>query len=107
MVTRVRDDVWPCSWDDVFIDYAAWERAGNPGGYVWGTNWSLAYPGLEIIEPSAKAADWERRLGAPMYEVALKTERFWLTLIFHSLRTEQVDDDVELISRVIIPLKNE
>src|SRR3954449_12756887 len=41
--TRVRDDVWPRSWTDEFIDYEGWQKAGEPDGYVWGTNWSNAY----------------------------------------------------------------
>jgi hypothetical protein len=43
--TRVRDDVWPVSWSDDFTDYERWMEAGEPQGYVWGTNWSNAYPG--------------------------------------------------------------
>lgn len=34
--TRVRDDVWPLSWDDRLTDYAVWEAAGKPEGYLWG-----------------------------------------------------------------------
>src|SRR5688500_5261006 len=48
--TRVRDDVWPRSWDDSFTDYATWQAAGEPDGYVWGTGWSLAFPGLHILD---------------------------------------------------------
>lgn len=43
--TRVRDDVWSRSWSDEFVDYQAWLDAGEPDGYVWGTDWSSAYPG--------------------------------------------------------------
>jgi hypothetical protein len=35
--STVRPDVWQRSWSDVFIDYAAWEHAGEPGGYLWGS----------------------------------------------------------------------
>jgi hypothetical protein len=34
--TRVGDDVWPTSWDDCLTDYAAWQAAGEPDGYLWG-----------------------------------------------------------------------
>jgi hypothetical protein len=60
--TRVQDEVWPKSWDDVMIDYTAWEAAGAPDGYVWGNNWSLAYPGLYAAEADPTAAQWSERL---------------------------------------------
>ena len=103
--TAVRDDVWPHSWSDEFTDYQAWEQAGEPGGYVWGTNWSLAYPGLEAVEPSPKAVRWAERVQHPMHEATLETDRFNLGLIFHDLRTEKIDGQTDLISKVIIPLK--
>jgi hypothetical protein len=56
--TRVLDKVWPNSLDDVFLDFEKWKAAGEPEGYVWGTNWSNAYPGLTIVENSAIAAMW-------------------------------------------------
>ena len=104
-LTQVRDDVWPDSWTDVFTDYAAWERAGNPGGYVWGTNWSLAYPGIKAVVPSMKAATWTDRVKHAMHEVALTTDRFRIELVFHDLLTERIDDRTDLISQVIIPLQ--
>ena len=103
VVTEVRDDVWPESWSDVFTDYGAWERAGEPEGYVWGVNWSLAYPGLRAIVPSAKADMWGHRFGRPMYEAELATNQFTLRLVFHDIRTERLDDHTDLISRVMIP----
>ena len=103
--TTVRDDVWKESWSDVFTDYAAWEQADEPEGYIWGVNWSLAYPGLKASEASETAAAWSKRLGRPMYEAVLVTNQFRLTLLFHDIRTERVDDRTDLISRVIIPLR--
>jgi hypothetical protein len=38
------------SWDDHFIDYAKYEAAGAPEGYVWSTNYIGAYPGFSKIE---------------------------------------------------------
>lgn len=102
--TEVRDDVWPGSWSDVFIDYATWEQAGEPEGYVWGVNWSLAYPGLKPIEPSGKAATWTQRVQHPMHEASLTTNQFHLGIVFHELRAERIDDRTDLISKVIIPL---
>ncbi len=70
--TRVRDDVWP----RIVGRRAMWEAAGNPGGYVWGTNWSLAYPGLDTPDDDATAPRWSERLGKPMYAMAVETDRF-------------------------------
>jgi hypothetical protein len=103
-VTQVRDDVWPGSWSDEFTDYANWERAGSPEGYVWGVNWSLAYPGFRVCEPSSRAAEWERRLRRAMYEVTITTDQFELNLVFHSLRTRQINDRTDIVAQVIIPL---
>lgn len=99
--TRVRDDVWPRSWDDVFLDYA---RSVDLDGYVWGTNWSLAYPGFDIPEVDGEAASWSERVGKPMHRASLETDRFLLSLIFHSVRVRQETEDVSLIKQVFIPL---
>jgi hypothetical protein len=101
--TRVRDDVWPKSWGDEFIDYERWISAKEPDGYVWGTKWSLAYPGIRAIQDSSQAAEWSRRLGKPMFETTLETDRFFLRLIFHSIRSRKISDKSETISRSIIP----
>jgi hypothetical protein len=103
--TRVRDDVWPQSWTDELIDYNRWINAGEPGGYVWGTSWSLAYPGIRANRDSAEAAEWSRRIGKPMYETTLETDLFFLRLIFHSIRTRKVGDSADTVSQVIVPLK--
>lgn len=102
--TRVLDHVWPESWAEEFTDYATWKAAGEPDGYVWGTNWSNAYPGLAAVPESADAALWNARLGRPMHEMTLETDRFFLRLVFHSIRTRRLSDDIETISQVHIPL---
>ena len=85
--TRVMDDVWPRSWADEFIDYERWTKANEPEGYVWGTNWSNAYPGIRAVRDSVKAAEWSRRLGKQMFEATMETDRFFFTLdlSFYSL----------------------
>lgn len=93
------------SWTDEFTDYERWQDAGEPGGHVWGTNWSLAYPGLLAVRDSPVAAEWSRRLGKDMFEITLETNRFFLRLIFHSVRAQQINDNTDLISQVLIPLK--
>jgi hypothetical protein len=98
--TRVGDRVWPRSWTDEFIDYQTWQDAGEPDGYVWGTNWSNAYPGLAVIHDSHLARRWSERLGKPLFEVTLETDRFFLRLIFHSIRTRRLSEDTGAISQV-------
>ena len=100
--TRVRDDVWPRSWSDEFVDYQAWLDAGEPDGYVWGTYWSNAYPGLSVPDHSDLADHWKRRLGKDMTEVGLETDRFFVRLVFHSVLWRKLDDDVGTISQVHI-----
>jgi hypothetical protein len=102
--SRVRDSIWAKSWSDDFIDYQRWQQAGEPAGYVWGTNWSNAYPGVEVIEDSETARQWIERLGYQMYELTLETDRFFLRLVFHSARSRKLGDSTETISRCIIPL---
>ena len=104
--SRVRDDVWPESWAEEFTDYQTWIEAGEPAGYVWGTNWSNAYPGLAAIPDSAPAVSWSERIGRPMFEATLETDRFEMKVIFHELRSEKLNDDVGTISQVHFPLKS-
>jgi hypothetical protein len=102
--TRVMDEVWPKSWGDEFTDYEVWTSAKEPEGYVWGTNWSLAYPGIRAIRDSANATEWSRRLGKQMFEATLETDRFRLRLIFHSIRVRKVSEKTATISQTITPL---
>ena len=99
--TRVRDDVWLKSWSDEFTDYERWTGAGKPDGYVWGTKWSVAFPGLRAVPESAQAAEWSRRLSKQMFETTLETDRFFLRLIFHSLRSRKTSEKCDTISQVI------
>jgi len=97
--TRVKDDAWAGS--DVFTDYERWTDANEPAGYVWGSNWSLAYPGLVAVPDSGQAAEWSTRLGKQMFEVTLETDRFLLRLIFHSIRSRKISDKHDTVSQVI------
>ena len=103
--TRVGDDVWPISWDDSFIDHETWIKAGEPEGYVWGTNWSLAYPGISAIQDSPIAETWAKRIGKPFFEASLETDRFLLSLVFHDLRTKKTSEISDTVDQVVIPLK--
>jgi len=102
--TRVHDDVWPQSWDNCLTDYAAWEAAGQPDGYVWGTNWSLAYPGLETPDSDRIAEQWSKRIGKPMYAMSLETDRFKISIIFHDTWSKKLSDDDSIIRQILIPL---
>jgi hypothetical protein len=102
--SRVRDDVWPVSWGDVLTDYAAWEAAGHPDGYVWGSNWSLAYPGLVAPNEDPSAQRWSERLGKPMFGASIETDRFKLWAVFHSARARKLSDHAPTVSKVLIPL---
>jgi hypothetical protein len=85
VTSALGDDVWRESWDEHFIDFAAWERAGEPEGFVWGVGWSVAYPGLSYVVDSALAASWSRRLGREMHEVGAESNAFALRLVCHDL----------------------
>jgi hypothetical protein len=102
--TRIGDAVWEKSWTDVYINFDEWENAGMPAGMVWGTNWSLADPGLRAVEPSSLAAEWSERLKKPMHELKLETDRFSLVLVFHALRTAKIDDRTDTVTQVVTPI---
>lgn len=105
LTTRVPPSGWLEAWDDVFCDYQRWLDAGQPGGYVWGTNWSNAYPGLNVVTPSPIAEDWGVKLGQSMHEVAVETDRFRLRLVFHDIRHRKLSNDASTISAVTFRLR--
>lgn len=102
--TSVSDEVWHRSWSDDFTDYARWEKAGEPDGYVFGTNWSLAYPGFAALDGDATAAAWSERLQRPMFAATVETDRFKVFLVFHDVSYQQLNDCASTVSQVIIPL---
>ncbi|WP_416865264.1 MAG: hypothetical protein ACMVP2_22910 [Imperialibacter sp.] len=103
--TLVNDDLIKKSWDDIFTSYEAWEKNNKPEGFVWGTNWSLAYPGFESIEASKRAEEWSDRLDKKMNEVSFETDSFVMTLIYESWTIRKINNDNSLISQVIVPIK--
>ena len=102
--TRVNEKTWRISWADEFTDYATWKASGEPDGYVFGTGWSLAYPGLTALPESAEAQDWSSRLERPMYAASVETDRFLITLIFSGILHRKLSDETGTIKRVLIPL---
>ncbi|WP_148041381.1 YxiG-like protein [Rufibacter immobilis] len=103
--TLIDDDLIKKSWDDLFTDFETWEKHKEPDGFVWGTNWSLAYPGFEEIKDSEKANDWSKRLGKQMKESKLETNSFEITLIHEEWNLKKINDSSSLIRQVIIPLE--
>jgi hypothetical protein len=103
--TRVPAETWSESWDDRFTDFDSWEESGQPEGYVWGTNWSLANPGIAAIDDSQEASNWAAETGKQFFEAVLETDRFAMALVFHDIRVNKISDDAEIVSQVIIPLE--
>lgn len=99
--TAVRPEAWAQSWDDVFLDY---ERAKDLGGYVWGTNWSLAYPGLSFPEDDPDVNKWSKVMGRQMHGASLKTDRLQLKFIFADVKTERLSGNTDPINKAIFPL---
>lgn len=102
--TAVADEFWRQSWDDRFIDFDAYNAAGEPEGYVWGTNWSLAWPGFEAPHPTPDSDRWTKKLGHLMYEMSIATDRFRITMVFHDLRTEKLATEAPTVNKAVIPL---
>jgi hypothetical protein len=92
------------SWDDAFIDFEKYQAAGEPEGYVWGTNHMLAYPGFRLVKDSQKAAVWSARLGKQMQETCLEAEIFQMSLVFYDWTLTKVNDQTNLIRQIIFPI---
>lgn len=91
------------SWDDVFIDFDKYEKAGGPEGYVWGSNHIGIYPGFTLVDNSSKAKDWSEKIGKPMQEVELEAEIFTMNFIFHDWSIKKLNDTTSLISQLVFP----
>ncbi|HEX7555638.1 MAG TPA: hypothetical protein VF338_03360 [Leptolinea sp.] len=103
--TRVGDEIWQNSWSDVYLDFDKWVEAGEPNGFVWGTNWSLTYPGLEYMKESNLATRWSIKLKKEMHEIIIQTESIQIQLIFHDVIVKKLSSDVTVIDKVIFPMK--
>jgi hypothetical protein len=105
--TRVGDTVWRTSWTDEFTDYARWKASGEPEGYVFGTDWSLAYPGITVPAASLEVQGWSERLQHPMYSATVETDRFSISLVFSSLIHRKISEGTEVVRQVLIPLSRQ
>jgi hypothetical protein len=102
--TRVVARVWQSSWTDEFTNYATWQAAGEPEGYVFGTDWSLAYPGVTIPDSSPVARDWSERLQHPIYSAVVETDLFCILLLFSGVRHRKISDQTDVVRLVVTPL---
>jgi hypothetical protein len=102
--TRVSDEVWQTSWTDEFTNYSNWMASGEPEGYVFGTDWSLAYPGIEALASAPEAQCWSERLQHPMYSASIETDRFLVSLVFSNVSHRKISDEIGVVQRVLIPL---
>jgi hypothetical protein len=102
--TRVSEKTWRISWADEFTNYARWMASGEPDGYVFGTEWSLAYPGISIMSESTEAQDWSSRLQLPMYSASVTTDRFHISLVFSEVRHRKVSEETGVVRQGLIPL---
>lgn len=53
--------------------------------YVWGVNWQMLYPGLELVSGSSLAQEWSRRLGFELHEAAIECNGHRIQLVFKDL----------------------
>ena len=90
VTTTLSDDLLRKSWDDVFTDFETWTQAGKPEGFVWGSGFSEAYPGLTYIDDSAAAREWSTRLKQPMHEVTLETNCQLFRFVFHDVIIQEI-----------------
>jgi len=88
--TALSAETWKASWTDEFTDYNEWERVGNPEGFVWGTEWANAYPGVKRIQPSEVSETWAQQLGQPMHEILIETNAYAVRLVCHAVRVDQL-----------------
>jgi hypothetical protein len=102
--TRVGDAIWGTSWADEFTDYSKWQASGEPEGYVFGTDWSLAYPGIKIPASSPEAQGWSERLQRQMYSASIETDRFCITLTFNEVRHRKLSDETGTVRQPVIHL---
>lgn len=93
------------SWDESFIDFEEYLKAGEPEGYVWGTNWSNAYPGFSNLKDSEKAVKWTKDLGKEMKELLVESEIFKINLIYHNWTIEKLNEKTSLVTQAFFPLK--
>lgn len=104
ITTTVADKTWTCSWGEQFTDYDAWQKVGEPEGYVWGVNYMNVYPGARYLPDSEAAEDWSRRLGRQMHEVEIDTNAHLIQLVFFRLLLHKLAQG-DFTTRVLSDIK--
>jgi hypothetical protein len=90
--TTVSDDAYRQSLDDRLTVY---DTGKDLDGYVWGVNWSMLYPGWDLIPASSAAASWTERIGIDFHEVCIEGNTHAITLIFAELSITKLSDSVD------------
>jgi hypothetical protein len=88
--TALNDATWQVSWDDTFLYYDAWEKAGKPEGCFWGACVTLVRPGLKYLPGSPLSREWSERLEKPMNEVYIETSVHDISLVFHDVKIQKI-----------------
>lgn len=71
---------------------------------VFGTEWSLAYPGISILQSNNEAQEWSERLQRPMHSASIETDRFRIDLVFSEIRHRRLSEDTGVVRQVVIHL---
>lgn len=103
--TIANNEILKQSWNECFIDFEEYLKAGEPEGYVWGTNWSNAYPGFSNLKNSEKATKWTKELGKEMRELIVESEIFKINLIYHNWTIEKLNEKTDIVTQAFFPLK--
>lgn len=67
-------------------------------------SWARLEAGLYVAEDDPTAAQWSERLGQQMYAMAVETDRFKISIIFHQVRQRKLSDKARVVGQVLIPL---
>lgn len=59
----------------------------NGGGYIW-VEFSVLYPGLEIIDNSNNIAKWEKLYNKNFHHVRITTNVFMMEIIFNTIKVD-------------------
>jgi hypothetical protein len=69
------------------LDY---EQGKDLDGYLWGVNWHVLYPGIQLLDSSPSAEHWSAELGMTFYEATVETNAHNAALVFSDLAVDTV-----------------
>jgi hypothetical protein len=99
--TMLRPAEWKQSWDDVFTHFNKWEDLGKPTGFVFGVNYSVAWPGFSFHD-SHYVEYWSKKLEKEMWGCRLQTNVFDLYVVFHEARLMKRSKDTDIHDSITI-----